>query len=127
MFFQPIIMHYDVSIFFFLNPSWPQTVLRKNNLNWFILVFKKKLIPKKSSQQNSPNHLNSCYTSSLHTDAGSPVPVMRPVPQAIEGASKVVETCMLFGGMDTEGVIFDDALLFLLPFDGSSSLGAAGN
>jgi len=70
---------------------------------------------------NVPHYIHAL----ILPEAGSPVPLMRPLPQAIEGASKVVESFMMFGGMDTEGVIFDDTLLFLLPSDTPNVAGAA--
>jgi hypothetical protein len=56
-------------------------------------------------------------------------PLPRPEPIDITGPSKLVDLLLVHGGMDTEGEIFDDCLVYMLkevPCPESAENGGAG-
>ena len=73
-----------------------------------------------SDLPSSPAHNPRRYTPT-HSPVGSAAstpPSVSPLPEMtapeIQGPTKTVEMMLLVGGMDTEGEIFDDCLVFLL-------------
>ena len=63
---------------------------------------------------------------SFFTEAAPSAPLPAPVAPEIEGPSKIIEALLVLGGMDMEGEIFDDCLLYLLNSEGVEEEGATG-